>query len=119
MYWLLFFVYAFIFGFLSSLAVKEKNRDQFNWFLIGFFLGIFGWITALAISKVENKSIVRDKENYEVESISIICPKCKTEFNFKLKYCTNCGERLTNICSNCTSTSPIDAKFCVQCGTKL
>jgi len=54
MFLLLMLVFGVLFGFASSQIAKEKNRDTTSWFLIGFFFGIFGLITAALVPTMKN-----------------------------------------------------------------
>jgi Na+/melibiose symporter-like transporter len=49
----------FAFAILSGFVGKLKNRNPLSWALMGMFLGIFGVILALMISKKEQ---VKDSE---------------------------------------------------------
>ncbi|MDD2678748.1 MAG: zinc ribbon domain-containing protein [Candidatus Nanoarchaeia archaeon] len=47
------------------------------------------------------------------------CPKCKKEIPEGLKFCPECGAKLTATCVNCNMEFPIKTKFCTSCGGKL
>lgn len=77
-------VYALIFGTLSRLAVKGKNRDRDGWFIIGLFLGVFGFIAALLVDELEIPGKPAEKKCPDcaelVKKDARICRYCKYEF---------------------------------------
>lgn len=50
-----------------------------------------------------------------------VCPKCSVQVAEGLKFCGNCGERISNslICPSCNHENPENTKFCGNCGQKL
>jgi len=50
-----------------------------------------------------------------------VCPKCSAQVAEGLKFCGNCGERISNslICPSCNHENPENTKFCGNCGQKL
>lgn len=47
------------------------------------------------------------------------CPKCKQEITEGLKFCSECGAKLTMTCKACSIEYPVKTKFCTSCGGKL
>jgi membrane protease subunit (stomatin/prohibitin family) len=47
------------------------------------------------------------------------CPKCKANVEPGIKFCHNCGAKLTLTCEKCVVDYPIGTKFCTRCGAKL
>lgn len=50
------------------------------------------------------------------------CPDCGNEYSPNVKFCPNCGKKLTHdpiVCPDCGKTNPWDVKFCGNCGKKL
>ncbi len=49
----------------------------------------------------------------------ITCPKCQHKNDASLKFCENCGAKLTLACPNCGNPVSLGAKFCGNCGYRL
>jgi rRNA maturation endonuclease Nob1 len=47
------------------------------------------------------------------------CPKCKKPVAEGLKFCEECGAKLTVSCQKCALEYPVGKKFCSSCGEKL
>ena len=47
------------------------------------------------------------------------CPKCKTINNRGVKFCKECGTKLTNECPCCHSAVEFGIKFCPECGNSM
>ena len=47
------------------------------------------------------------------------CPNCHHENPSALKFCGECGARLTAVCASCGAANAPEQKFCGECGTKL
>ncbi len=48
------------------------------------------------------------------------CPKCKKPINdATLKFCPNCGTKLSITCLKCNTDFLAGTKFCTQCGEAL
>jgi len=47
------------------------------------------------------------------------CPSCRHENPPALKFCGECGARLTLVCASCGAANAPAQKFCGECGTKL
>lgn len=50
-------VQAVIFGILSAMVAKNKNRDPTTYFIVGFLLGVIGFIIALVVSPETGASV--------------------------------------------------------------
>jgi class 3 adenylate cyclase/tetratricopeptide (TPR) repeat protein len=47
------------------------------------------------------------------------CPKCQFENPNGLKFCNECGQKLTIICPSCNAVNQPGSKFCGDCGHNL
>ncbi len=47
------------------------------------------------------------------------CPSCGSATTAEMKFCGNCGTRLSPGCPSCGAENPPGMKFCGQCGTPL
>lgn len=52
-------------------------------------------------------------------SSGIICPSCQYENKIGTKFCGNCGQKLVNKCDKCGTENELGQKFCGNCGNKL
>jgi len=61
-----------------------------------------------------------EKENWK-DVIRASCPKCGCSLEKNLKFCPECGEKLTSSkhCPECGEKLSTNAKFCISCGRKL
>jgi membrane protease subunit (stomatin/prohibitin family) len=59
------------------------------------------------------------KETWK-ETIRATCPKCNAPLSGKVKFCPECGEKISSdrFCSECGAKVAASAKFCPECGTK-
>ncbi|MDA1332544.1 MAG: hypothetical protein O3A65_08735 [Proteobacteria bacterium] len=97
-------IYGIMFGFLSTVLVKEKNRDQFSWFLIGFFFGLFGFIAAAIVNKVDGEShpdpapenvFVQVASVFDPSSRAKTCPDCAEAIKLGARVCRFCNYRFS------------------------
>ena len=44
------------------------------------------------------------------------CPKCQFQNPDGLKFCNDCGQKLTIVCPSCQSVNQPGSKFCGECG---
>jgi class 3 adenylate cyclase/tetratricopeptide (TPR) repeat protein len=47
------------------------------------------------------------------------CPKCSNENAAEMKFCGECGNRLTVLCPQCGTHNAPSQKFCGECGARL
>ena len=47
------------------------------------------------------------------------CPNCQTDNPDEARFCSNCGNSLTQVCPNCSTENSITANFCSNCGKPL
>lgn len=70
------------FGILSSLAVKNKNRNQLGWFMAGMAFNVFGFLAALIVDKLEDVKKCPDCGEY-VKAEARVCRFCHYTFTDK------------------------------------
>jgi hypothetical protein len=100
-----FLIYGVMFGLLSSVIVKGKNRDQSSWFLIGFFFGLFGFIAAAVVDKIDGdpqsgklpeKLFVPTATDFNPSALSKVCPDCAESIKLQARICRFCKYRFSD-----------------------
>lgn len=100
----------------DALGDAAKNPSDGNLAGMGIGLGAgaaMSGVFANAINSAENKP----------KPIKMTtCPKCKAEIKSGLKFCPECGNKMTpatKTCPECNAEIKASAKFCPECGKKL
>ena len=77
---------------------------------------ILGTIVAIITQKIK-------KADEEDENFPYLCTKCNTINHKNNRFCSKCGNKLTNIntkiCNNCNTENPKENHFCINCGSEL
>ena len=150
MNWLLIlFIQAIIFGFFSLFVAKEKNRDPFNWFFLGFFFSFLAILALVAIPKNENNDIENVTSKPNLSNDLKKCPDCAEYIKKEARVCRFCKRKFTEEeieqefeqendivqdtdlsieqyseedlvkCSNCGEDIPSNEIYCTWCGIRL
>jgi len=65
-------IQGLICGGLCTFVGREKGRDAFSWFLVGFFLGIFGLIAVAGVPSLGKKNEGEgENENENKDEVSV------------------------------------------------
>jgi len=65
-------IQGLICGGLCTFVGREKGRDAFSWFLVGFFLGIFGLIAVAGVPSLGKKDEGEgENENENKDEVSV------------------------------------------------
>ncbi len=76
--YLIYFISGFIFGSFCAFIAKEKNRDTFGWFILGFFFTIISLLALIAVPKLakeKEEEINREKLIAELKNIPRVSAK--------------------------------------------
>lgn len=96
-YLIVLIVYGIAFGILSSIAVKNKNRDEVGWFFIGFLFGVFGLIAAALVDKIEPPKASEPAQfEFDASVLTKKCLDCAETIKLEAKVCRFCQHRFSD-----------------------
>jgi len=91
-------VQAVVFATLSGIVASNKNRDPAGWGIIGLLFGLFGFIAAIAMGEVEEKSQSAsrksqpsDAREFNPDEHEKKCPMCAEYIKLEARRCKHCG----------------------------
>lgn len=80
-------------------------------------------VSSLNIANIifDEKDLERLSQNHNIGDKKIVCPNCGTELDKGVKFCFNCGTKVSEKkkCPVCGFENPAEAKFCSSCGAKF
>jgi hypothetical protein len=93
---------AAAFGVLSAVVASTKNRAPAKWGALGFLFGVFGFIAAIAVSKVEARtesstrlSVSENAEGFDPDQHEKKCPMCAEYIKLEARVCKHCGHEFS------------------------
>ena len=116
-----------MFGILTSLLAKQKQKNPFNWFFIGFVGGIFGLAAILILKKSTgfksyraysiDAALIEEKinENNSVKKT----PQLAFAGDYEDDIFTEENNEDIITCPNCRTMHSIEAKNCPICDTQF
>lgn len=123
-YWVLFALLWILIAIAIGIHASNRDRSGFIWFLVTFFLGLFGVVIYLLV--------ISGGDDDEPEDVRV-CSNCSTGHAGSPNFCSNCGEPLdpdaeTGVarivrsgsrayCSNCNGRVAVDDNVCPDCGS--
>lgn len=103
------FVQAVVFAVLSAIVASDKNRSAAGWGILGFLFSLFGFITAIAVSEVEEAQSARKKpsstkedhlpsptQEFDPEEHEKKCPDCAEYIKLEARVCKHCGHEFSD-----------------------
>jgi hypothetical protein len=125
-------------GIAAAIVASNKGRSGFGWFFLGFFLGPFGFILSLIVSK---NATALEKSAIQSGAMKK-CPFCAELVKVEAALCKHCGKELPEIvppaqeeiiqpaknveeqlvirvCSSCRATNNAAVTECFRCGSAL
>ena len=65
------------------------------------------------------RSVNRNVSFMKMDSSQIKCPSCGAINSVGMKFCSECGNKLTNTCPKCGENVQYGKKFCPHCGASM
>ncbi len=123
----LYLISALVFGVLTSLLAKQKQKNPFHWFFIGFVSGVFGLAAILILKKSTGFKSYRAysidpeliKEKIKENNIAKKSPQLAYAGEFEDDLLPQESDVDIVTCPNCRTLHSIETKNCPICDTKF